>query len=382
MNLNRSRLAALLPLLFFSFAPSAKPQGFTTVPIADPAFGGITAFNITIPAGWKLEGTVVPGPECSKIPYPVFRAYSPDGLSEMRLMPTFEWSFHPTLRGFRAPTGCLEIGGPLTAEEFLKRYEEMAANSGMHVVGPMPIAASYQRRVDGVAQNMSHLGPNIHATATAAAVRVETRNGSFVIEQRFRLYVECRVSDGTRLPPGGACSAHVDVLRAPKGKLDALAALVDSRDLVRTPHEDAWLAQVQQMLAAYGRRQMAQLTAQEQASAAMLKKQFDDFQATSQRNHEAFMAQQESSFRSSMNNANSAMNARTTAASDWVDYALDQQTVTGSGGTVKVSNAYTHTWSNGTNQWYQTNDPNANPNGVLSGNWTENTKVHGNGQPY
>jgi len=102
--------------------------------------------------------------------------------------------------------------------------------------------------------------------------------------------------------------------------------------------------------------------------------------ATMKHNHEAFMAQQESSFRSSMNGAMNSMNARSTAASDWVDYALDQQTVTGSGGTVKVSSSYSHTWSNGQGQWYQTNDPNANPNGVLGGNWTPQTKVHGNGQ--
>lgn len=96
----------------------------------------------------------------------------------------------------------------------------------------------------------------------------------------------------------------------------------------------------------------------------------------------AFMAQQESSLRSSQNNAIGAMNARTTAASDWVDYSLDQQTVTGSGGTVKVSSSYSHTWSNGQNQWYQTNNPSANPNSALYGNWTEDTKTHGNGQPY
>ena len=69
----------------------------------------------------------------------------------------------------------------------------------------------------------------------------------------------------------------------------------------------------------------------------------------------------------------------------WVDYALDQQTVAGQGGTVKVSSAYSHTWSStvgNQTQWYQTNDPNANPNGVLGGNWTEDTKVHGNGQSY
>jgi hypothetical protein len=75
------------------------------------------------------------------------------------------------------------------------------------------------------------------------------------------------------------------------------------------------------------------------------------------------------------------MNARHTPASDWVDYALDQQTVTGTGGVaVKVSSAYTETWANGQGQYYQTNDQNANPNGSLPGNWTRQTEVHGNGQ--
>ena len=379
--LSTYRAVSLVIGLLLSFAHLAGAQGLTTAEIIDPAYG-IKAFTITIPAGWKFQGTVVPGPECSLIPFPVFRAYSPDGLSEMRLMPTFNWTFHPNLRNARPIPGCLDFGRALTAAEFLKRYEEMVATSGMHIVEPMPIAPSYQKRVDGVAQNMSRIGPGIHATADAAAVRVETVNGSFVIEQRLRVYVECRVSDRTGLAAGGGCSAHVDVLRAPKGKLDTLIQVVDSHDLVRTPHEDAWIQRVQQTLAADSQRRMAMLTRQEQASSAMLKKQSDDFMATSQRNHETFMAQQESSFHSSMNNANAAMEARTTAASDWVDYALDQQTVTGTGGTVKISSAYSHTWSNGQNQWYQTNDPNANPNGVLSGNWTEDTKVHGNGKPY
>jgi hypothetical protein len=374
-----SYLLACLPGLLAA-TQFAAAQNLTTAPIIDPNYG-IKAFTITIPAGWKFEGTVLPGPECSQIPYPVFRAYAPDGLSEIRLMPTFNWTFHANIRGFHSPSGCLDYGRTLTAREFLDRYEEMAAANGMHVVGLLPIADSYQRRVDGVARNMSRLGSDIQATADAAAVRVETRNGSFVIEQRLRAYVECRVRNGSGGLAGGGCSAHVDVVRAPKGKLDALLALVDSHDLVRTPHEDAWIQRVQQTLAADGQRRMRQLTEQERASSAMLKKQSDDFMATSRRNHEQFMAQQESQFHSAMNNAITAMNARTTAASDWVDYALDQQTVAGPDGYAKVSSSYSHTWSNGTDQWYQTNDPNSNPNGYLPGNWVENTKVHGNGQP-
>lgn len=382
----RMRIYLLLALMALAVTSNeALAQNLTTVPIVDPAYG-VKAFNITIPAGWKFQGTVMPGPDCSDLPFPVFRAYSPDGLSEIRLQPVFNWTFHPSTPNFRPVPGCVNIRGPLSAEDFLKRYEEMIATNGMHVIGPMPVGAAYQKRVEGVGYNMDHVNPNIHGSANAFAIRVETRNGSFVIEQRFRAYVECRVHNpGYMDPNGGGCSAHVDVVRAPKGKLDALCALVDSHDLVRTPHEDAWIAHVRQTLAEKNARRQRELTQQEQAGAAMLKKQFDDFMATSQRNHEAFMAQQESSFRSSMNNANNAMNARSTAASDWVDYALDQQTVIGPGGYAKVSNSYNQTWSSTTgNQttWYQTNDPNANPNGVLPGNWVQNTKVHGNGQSY
>jgi hypothetical protein len=381
MPSGRARLLTLA-VACLSASP-AGAQSLTTVAITDPAYG-IKAFDVSIPAGWKFEGTVLPGPECSRVSMPVFRAYSPDGLTEMRLLPAFNWTFHPAFKSFRPVSGCLAYTGPMSAADFLKHYVEMVASNGMLVLGPMALGTAYQQRVAGVAQNMNRIAPNIHGTADAAAVRIETVNGTFIIEQRLRAYVECRIATSGPDSNGGGCSAHVDVERAPKGKLDALCGLVDAHDLVRTPHEDAWLQRVQQTMAQRAREDQAHLTRQEQASQAMLKKQFDDFMATSQRNHDAFMAQQESTFRSSMNSANAAMNARTTAASDWVDYALDQQTVVGQGGLAKVSSSYTHTWSStvgNQTQWFQTNDPNANPNDILSGHWTEDTKVHGNGQP-
>jgi hypothetical protein len=222
----------------------------------------------------------------------------------------------------------------------------------------------------------------IHDTVDAAALRVETVNGSFIIEQRLRAWVECRTNSQVGKFSGGGCSAHVDVLRAPKGKLDALVALVDAHDLTKTVNDQHWLEVYMQRQQREGMNRIRALGQTEARQNSMLRAQYAQIQETMNRNHAAFMAQQESQFHSAMNNANNAMNARTTAASDWVDYALDQQTVTGSGGTVKVSSAYSQTWSNGQNQWFQTNDPNTNPNGVFPGNWTQNTKVHGNGQPY
>jgi hypothetical protein len=67
-----------------------------------------------------------------------------------------------------------------------------------------------------------------------------------------------------------------------------------------------------------------------------------------------------------------------------VDYALDRKTVMdpGTGQVTKVSSSYSYTWMDNTGHSYQTNDVNANPNGALSGNWTQQQVVHGDGKQY
>jgi hypothetical protein len=278
--------------------------------------------------------------------------------------------------------GCLPIKGAMSAAEFLNHFVELIPE-GVHVVGPMSIAQPYRERVESVATaiNAGNHNPGFHATVDTAALRIETVNGSFVIEQRVRVWLGCRLNSQAGALNGGGCDAHVDVLRAPKGKLDALVALIDARDLTKPTGDPQWKAAYLQRQNAEDAIRMKQLMADEVRQEKMLRNQYEQFQDTMTRDHEAFMAQQESQFHSAMHNASNAMNARTTAASDWVDYALDQQTVAGSGGTVKVSSADSQTWSNGQNQWFQTNNPNADPNGTLYGNWTRDIKVHGNGQP-
>jgi hypothetical protein len=369
---------ATFGLIFLASTVALSAQTFTLATINDPTLNGMKAFTVRIPAGWKLEGTVLRGPECNPISFPIFRAYSPDGLTEMRLMPAFNWSFHPKIK-MQTVSGCLPIDHTLTAAQFLDHFMELSSG-GVHVVGPMTIAGPYRERIDRVAAmgNAIKSGPRV--TVDIAALRAETVNGSFVLEARVRAWVECRTNNQAGVFSGGGCSAHVDVVRAPKGKLDALLAQVDANDLTKPTGDPQYQAAYMQRQQRENADRMAALRQSEARQSAMLRAQYEQIQETMNRNHAAVMAQQESQFHSAMNNANAAMNARTTAASDWVDYALDQQTVTGSGGTVKVSSAYSQTWSNGQNQWYQTNDPNANPNGVLPGNWTRNVQVHGNGQ--
>ena len=356
-------------------------QAFTTAVITDPTLGNMKALTVTIPAGWQFQGTVVRGPDCYPNSFPTFRAYSRDGLTEIRLLPAFNWSFHPAIR-MNTIAGCLPFQHTMTAAEFLNHFVELIPG-GVHVVGTMSIAQPYRERVEKVAESMNanNRTPGFHATVDTAALRVETVNGSFVIEQRVRVWLGCRVNNQAGVFSGGGCDAHVDVLRAPKGKLDALVALVDAHDLTKPTGDPQWQQAYLQRQARENAERMRQLTENENRQISMIQAQGQQIQQTMNRNHEAFMAQQESQFQSAMKNAGNAMNARTTAASDWVDYSLDQQTVYGSGGLAKVSSSYSQTWSNGQNQWFQTNNPNSDPNGTLYGNWTRDTKVHGNGQP-
>jgi len=173
-------------------ASPAGAQSLSTASIIDPAYG-ITAFNIAIPAGWKFEGTVLPGPECSRVPIPIFRAYSPDGLTEMRLLPAFNWTFHPTMKGFHPVNGCLAYTGPMSANDFLKHYLEIVASNGMHVVGPMAVGAAYQQRVVGVAQNMSRIAPNIHGSADAG--RRASRDRQWNLHHRTAFARLCGMPD-------------------------------------------------------------------------------------------------------------------------------------------------------------------------------------------
>jgi hypothetical protein len=354
----------------------------TTAQITDPSLNNIVAATLTIPSGWKLQGIEMISP-CTFVPWPVFRAYSPDGLMQYRTEPVIGWKWRPNLRGLDN-SGCANISSPVSASDFIQYYLG-TLQGGVHVVGPMPVPAPYQQWAQRLADQSTQIGANSllksQFTADTAALRIDVMNGTIEVEERLRVVVECSLQNNAGAMTGGSCWARADVLTAPLGKLDALVQLVDSNNLPHGVNTQQWMQAAMARQQRQGQAALAALTAQEKQESQMLYQQFQQSMQRMQQEHQQFMQQQESQFQSAMANANASMNAQSTSASDWVDYALDQQTVMNpDGSTTKLSNAYSQTWTNGT-QWYQTNDPNANPNGVLSGNWSQTTQVHGNGTP-
>jgi hypothetical protein len=370
---------------------SASPLSnqLTTAKITDPSLNNIVSATLTIPAGWRLQGITMVSP-CTFSPWPVFRAYSPDGLMQMRIEPVFGWQWHPNAKG-TFNSGCANISAPISAAAFLQYYLG-TMQGGVHVVGPIPVPSAYSEWAQGLAaqknQGNSRVAPAMQTqnTADTAAIRVEQVNGSFVVEERLRTVVECSMNNDRSTAMsnalyGGTCWARVDVLAAPQGRLDALVQLVDTNNLPHGVNSAQWTQAALLRQQRQDAQAMAALTAQEQQESQMIYQQFQQIMQRSAAEHQAFMQQQESQFESAMNNANASMNAQSTAASDWVDYSLNQETVLNpDGSTTKVSSGYSQTWTNGS-QWYQTDDPSSNPNGFLQGNWSPTTQVHGNGTP-
>ncbi len=364
---------------------SPIPNQFTTAKITDPSLNNIVSATLTIPAGWKLQGITMISP-CTFSPWPVFRAYSPDGLMQLRTEPVFGWQWHPNLRG-TLNSGCANISGQISAAAFLE-YFLGTMQGGVHVIGPMTVPSAYSQWAQGLAaqknQGNSRAAPAMQTqnTADTAALRIEVVNGSFVVEERLRTAVECSVINNASSPyDGGTCWARVDVLSAPEGQLDALVQLVDANNLPHGVNSPQWTQAALLRQQKQGAKAIAALTAQEQQESKMIYQQFQQIMLRSAVEHAAFMKQQESQFESAMDNAYDSMDARSEVASDWVDYCLNQETVLNPDGTTsKVSNGFSQTWTDGTH-WYQSNDTGVNPNGSLQGNWTQATQVHGNGTP-
>ena len=82
-------------------APDASASGTAAAPIpqAPPTAAAVTgvrkenifdptlqmnAYTVSVPSTWKFDGVYVAGSSCAALPFPVFRAYSPDGLTEVR----------------------------------------------------------------------------------------------------------------------------------------------------------------------------------------------------------------------------------------------------------------------------------------------------------
>jgi hypothetical protein len=382
MFLSKNLLNLRVIAISLAFTPvCTSAQGFHNEAINDSALN-MKAYDVSILNSWKFQGTTMQGTSCSNLASPAFKAYSPDGLSELRRLPRFDWSWSNAPYEPKSKGDCLPLKSDVTAPEFVRYVGRMLHLQEKGTMQESGFDSAWQKSVaDDNAGIMAVAGQRPFRGSTAAG-RFEDQNGTFVIEEQIRVGIRCSHYDLPGFSNQGklfkeVCGADVRIIKAPKGKLNSLVASLDTHGGVS---EDArWT----QAIIAISQQQMRDNSERTRQIIANRQIQFQHDQAVRAQQNAQYQTATQAGYQQHNANEIANMNARHTPASDWVDYALDQQTVTGSGGTaVKVSSAYNQTWANGSGQYYQTNDPNANPNGSLPGNWTVQTPVHGNGTPY
>jgi hypothetical protein len=64
----------------------ATPKGMQKTLIHDPVVN-MDAYEVFIPLKWHFQGVIIQGSSCMQMPFPVFRASSPDGLTIFERMP-------------------------------------------------------------------------------------------------------------------------------------------------------------------------------------------------------------------------------------------------------------------------------------------------------
>jgi hypothetical protein len=381
-------------------AAAGAAGGIRSETITDPSLN-MTAVTVPVPASWHFQGVLMQGGTCVPTPFPVFRSTSPDGLSAMERQPTLAWRWGTGPMAANGQSDCLPVKSAIGAQAYLKY---LAATMHVTYVSDEPEPADENTAAQaGLAAAVASVAPKYAAshltppksTRELARAQVSYQNGTFAMKGELRVTLDCTetffpgmksILQGIPDRPDSTvdlCTAATRYYTAPAAQFASVVALWDAPGMgakSSTAWQQAWVNRNQQQ----ANQAMAQMRAQTQAAMQASAQQFQHDMAVQSQMHQEFMATMQRGTDMSMANANASMNARSTAASDWVDYALDQQTVSdpNTGQISKVSSASSYTWVDSSGKTsYQTNDVNANPNGVLQGTWTKQTVVHGNGTP-
>jgi hypothetical protein len=359
-----------------SASPSSSLDGGTrTENVADATLNNMPAFSVTLPAKWKLQGVIMQGgpTTCDSYAFPVWRATSPDGLSYVEQMPQMMWAYGT---GPVPKVGCLPINGPMSAQDLLKYVSAtLQVKYGASLPAPPP-------------------GPQAPGTTSdSAAASVSYQNGSFAMSGKLMTQVSCTTKNfpgfksilpGMASTPAGAvtkCTAQLAYFTAPASQFDAMMKVWSATDM-GFHNNVAWGNAWVKRYAEQGNKQNAAMITAAEAKTAAGNAQIAHTMAVQQQEHDQFLQTMQEGTDRSMANAAAIADSNHTMAMDTVDYSLNQQTVMdpNTGAINKVSSAASYTWLDSSGKTsYQTNDPNANPNGVMQGNWTKQQVVHGDG---
>ena len=348
-----------------SSAPS-QSGGTRVEYINDPSLG-MNAIAVTIPANWQFQSVFLQGGTCASTPFGVFRATRPDGMSMVERMPNLAWAWgQGPMIGYMPKTDCLPMRGPLSAQDFLKY---MAMTMKVRYDGDAPVPAAEQEKADKVLSDaQATYGPKYAAshlqmpkqTQQLARAWVSNMKGTTPMKGLLDVNVMCLETQYAGQPgltqgsPGhppqmmtgtpsvvDKCTASVQYYTAPSGQIEAVVRQWDAPGMGTKPI-DAWVQAWIQRNNEQSQRAIAEMNERSRQQMEINHEQFEHSMAVQQQVHEQFMQGMQQNFDHYQQGVAANMAARDASTSDWVDFALDRQTVlnTNTGQVYKISNQY------------------------------------------
>lgn len=184
------------------------------VPIVDPVLQ-MTAWEVSIPEGWTLIGTMLPESSCVSATSPTFHVASADGTYGAYLLPRIDWAW-----GAKVQSGadCLPLQQALTAKAFLSN---MLESRGVKFVRDEPVPQLEDMKRNNEAMN-AQMGGMRHNTVDAARNLVTYSINGHPTEEVITATVQCFQATIMAVGQQFGCSAYVARWYAPLGKLDAM----------------------------------------------------------------------------------------------------------------------------------------------------------------
>jgi hypothetical protein len=344
--------------------PGAHYVVMKQVKIVDQAAGqGKPAYDLLIPTAWQFKGWVNVGIAeggCYADWFSVFGdAKSADNSVELQMLPKYTFQYIDDPAGQRqmqaqnqkdAQTGMkpCPVRAPVAAAEFLRQDLIARYRKGKTVVSIDPFP-----ELNGIVR--SQLGLPADA---AGGVRTDAARARLSYDDDKGQPVEEWISAAIVTRPiqtGGAIAfdwhaVNVMFFRTPKGQLDANDKLFKLIVSTIRP-EPEWQRWSDGVIASLYTKKQQELAKQSAAIA--------QFQMHVAQTINSVVANQQRG----ANNAAFGQDQLTRGVQTFRNPAT--------GATFELSNQYDHAWLNGSNEYVMSDDPNFNPNGNLSGSWTE-----------
>lgn len=402
-NVSSSAAAAIPPAInMHASAAPAGAAGLKTVQIVDPMFN-MVANTMSIPNDWQFEGTILHGPGCGGGDYngTAFRAYSKDMRYGIQLLPSVPFVWADDSRALPKGPACKALQ-PLSAADYGKFISlRIRPNSVIDSVEADPYESDFQADIVKMNQSLARMCAQQRGTAMrgnqppscpsykgeSKIVEIHYDLNGHPEEEYLTVQMLVETQPTTISAPATTrgqvfqiltrnviiSSATVTALRAPRGEMKSAFPKYASITKSFNVNQD-YLAK----FTAFEQNQTNRRIAASWQTFHSMMQQSDEQMAQMRANAQQEIKNMQAQGDARRDQFEQNMADRSGHARDVSDYLLDQQYYVNptTGQTSTEGNGYNHTFSDGGKGVVQTNDPNYNPNGKISGNWTELQPIH------